>query len=531
MDIVKNFQKIAFLLLIILIFNGSICKGPTEVVNHNPEIQNLIVSKKEVNFKEKITLLAVLYDEDGDSLSTDWYSKKGFFSYVSLDSAVWNAPDSSGIAVIYLKVKDNRGGSCLDSVSITINNRVPVITSVTATPKNVIVGNDVLLECSASDPDGGPLTYLWSCETGSFSTPDENTTLWTAPLNPTSAEIIITVTDVEGGVAKDTVVINVFLELGSLWVTDTFNHEIVKISPEGNELFRLSGYSLPVSLDINLNDRTVIVVDKDANRAVKISPTGDVLKEILNLESPNYVSVYSFTGEFWITQEGDSNQVVKFSSDGEKILTRVSGFKNPRGISVDQTTGDVWIADTGNDRIVKLYYNIPENYNIEKKYPPDSIFYEIYTGFKNPGHLSVNPSTGNCWVSDKSNNRVVRIKKDGTEMLEITGFSSPEGIAVNKKDGSCWVANKGANEVIKLFSNLSQEISGYNIVEKQGFHQSIKDFIQPQAVTINTNDSIVWFSEEYRIVKVEDKGNNPPVILGTFSGFNSPKSLKVNPGE
>jgi len=119
-------------------------------------------------------------------------------------------------------------------------------------------------------------------------------------------------------------------------------------------------------------------------------------------------------------------------------------------------------------------------------------------------------------------------------MLEITGFLSPAGIAVNKNDGSCWVANKGDNEVIKLFSNLSQEISGYNIKEKQGFHHVITGYLKPQAITINTENTtmaIVWFSEEIKIVKIRDEGMKIPVIMGDFTGFNSPRALVVNPGE
>jgi len=519
------------LLLLLLLFNGSVCKSPTKVVNHNPEIQNLIASKRVVEFNEQVSFVAVLFDEDGDSLSTDWMSYGGFFSFTSLDSAIWNAPDTAGISVIYLKVKDNRGGTTVDSVAIAIQNQLPLISSLTATPENVIVGNPIQLQCVASDPDGDQISYQWSCETGTFSNANNAETNWTAPLNPVKAEIIISVTDLDGGVAVDTVFVNVFLELGSVWVADTFNKQIVKLSPEGNELFRLGNVDLPVDIGLNVNDRTVVVIDKDGNKAVQYSPTGNILKEILNLNSPNSVAVYSFTGEFWITQEGDSNQVVKFSAKGDKVLSRISGFKNPRGISVNQTTGDIWIADTGNNRIIKLDSNVPNVYNISKTYPQDSIFYELYTGFKNPTYLSVNSKTGNCWISDKDNNRVVRIKNDGSEVLEITGFSSPAGIAVNKKDGSCWIANKGDNKVIKMFPDLTQEVSGYNINEKQGFHHVLSDFIQPHAISINTDASIVWFSDEFRIVKVKDEGTKAPVILGRFPGFNSPRSLIVNPGE
>jgi len=531
---VRRIFKLILSGLLLALFSGSICKSPTEVVNHNPEIQNLIISKKVVNYNEKVSLLAVIFDEDGDTLSTDWSASTGFFSFTSLDSAVWNAPNTSGTAMIYVKVKDKRNGVAEDSTSVITNNRLPVISSVSASPENVIVGNIVDLECEASDPDGGQVTYQWTCNSGVFSNPDEPTTQWTSPLNPMLAEIILTVTDQDNGVRKDTVDVNVFIELGSVWITDTFNKEIVKLSPEGRELFRIGGFDLPVGLDINLNDRTVVAVDKDGDKAVRISPEGNILKTVSNLNSPNSVSVYSFTGDFWLTQEGDSSQVVALSSDGSRFLKKISGFKNPRGVSINQTTGDIWIADTGNNRVVKLDNNVPKNYNINKTYPPDSIFFEIYTGFKNPTHLSVNSRSGNCWVSDKDNNRVVRILYDGSEMLEITGFLSPAGIAVNKNDGSCWVANKGDNEVIKLFSNLSQEISGYNIKEKQGFHHVITGYLKPQAITINTENTtmaIVWFSEEIKIVKIRDEGMKIPVIMGDFTGFNSPRALVVNPGE
>lgn len=45
-------------------------------------------------------------------------------------------------------------------------NRPPIITAMTASPPEVLVGNTSVVAVTATDPDNDPLTYSWSASTG-----------------------------------------------------------------------------------------------------------------------------------------------------------------------------------------------------------------------------------------------------------------------------------------------------------------------------------------------------------------------------
>jgi peptidoglycan-associated lipoprotein len=61
----------------------------------------------------------------------------------------------------------------------------------------------------AQDPDGDPLTYRWSANTGSFTSPTNRQTPWTAPNTPGTVPVTVTVTDSRGANATASVNIQV----------------------------------------------------------------------------------------------------------------------------------------------------------------------------------------------------------------------------------------------------------------------------------------------------------------------------------
>ena len=61
----------------------------------------------------------------------------------------------------------------------------------------------------AQDPDGDPLTYRWSAPSGSFASPTDRQTVWTAPNQEGAVPVTVTVNDGRGGTASDTVTIQV----------------------------------------------------------------------------------------------------------------------------------------------------------------------------------------------------------------------------------------------------------------------------------------------------------------------------------
>ena len=227
----KKNNKIFAVLLIFGLF-GFMCKkstGPEQ--NSPPVITNIIPSKTHVNFSDSVSVQVVAYDSDGDSLKFEWSSSCGYIYNIDQPTAKWIAPDTSSIANITVRVSDGQGGRAVDSTHIFVNNQKPVISEFYVQKTNVLLGNSIKLFCDAYDPDGDDITITWSATGGSFSESEGDSTRWTAPNENETVTISVTVMDEHNSKTVRQAEINVYQELGSLWICDTFNNAIVKLSP------------------------------------------------------------------------------------------------------------------------------------------------------------------------------------------------------------------------------------------------------------------------------------------------------------
>ena len=87
-------------------------------------------------------------------------------------------------------------------------NRPPTVKA-RCNPCTVEVGKSSTITADASDPDGDPLTYKWTCPAGTIAQPSNRETLWTAPGQEGPVPCTVTVTDGKGGTVSDTVTIQV----------------------------------------------------------------------------------------------------------------------------------------------------------------------------------------------------------------------------------------------------------------------------------------------------------------------------------
>ena len=55
--------------------------------------------------------------------------------------------------------------------------------------------------------------------------------------------------------------INVFKELGSVWISDKFNDQIVKLASNGTQLFRIFGLKQLRGMAVDNADRTLWIAD------------------------------------------------------------------------------------------------------------------------------------------------------------------------------------------------------------------------------------------------------------------------------
>jgi tripartite motif-containing protein 71 len=132
----------------------------------------------------------------------------------------------------------------------------------------------------------------------------------------------------------------------------------------------------------------------------------------------------------------------------------VGAFNYIEGVSV-APNGVVWVADTDNNRIVS--------------YNPTGAHYTAFgtrgssAVIGSPAQLvdpeGVVASSGDFYVADTGNNRVVEVDMNGNLVAVFkTGLNDPEGIALGP-DGTVWVANTAADQIVQLSANLSSELT------------------------------------------------------------------------
>ena len=151
-------------------------------------------------------------------------------------------------------------------------------------------------------------------------------------------------------------------------------------------------------------------------------------------------------GNVWVTDavgfgaapEGRGHEILKFSPDGELLMTLgkkgVAGdgpdtFRQPSDVLV-APNGDIFVADGhgagGNNRIVKL--------------SSDGTFIKAWgsTGaengeFRDPHALAMD-SQGRLFVGDRGNSRIQIFDQDGNHIATWTQFGRPSGLFIDEND-------------------------------------------------------------------------------------------------
>jgi len=190
------------------------------VPNQPPVINTLTVSPEDVGPGGTATVTCSASDPDGDPLTYEWTASDGTITGWGA-SVTWTAPSPAGTYTITCVVRDGRGGTATQSVPVSVSvvpNHPPVINSLTVSPQNVGPGDTATVTCSASDPDGDPLTYEWTASDGTITGSDASVT-WTAPPATGTYVVTCTVDDGRGGTATQSVPVGVMIQAPDLRVS------------------------------------------------------------------------------------------------------------------------------------------------------------------------------------------------------------------------------------------------------------------------------------------------------------------------
>jgi tripartite motif-containing protein 71 len=250
---------------------------------------------------------------------------------------------------------------------------------------------------------------------------------------------------------------------GNLYVADSFNSRIQRISPSGQVMvwgkfgFARGQYALPEGLAIGPNGLLYVADTHNGRIQVLASTTGKV-KTMWGkyatvptvLGQPGGLAVDP-NGNVWVT-DGANDRIQVRNPNGHVaavlgyhgVVTNaqrgLGQFFYPQGIAIDKQ-GEAYVADSDNSRIQEL---APRG--------PIGEFGSLGSGegqFQIPWAVALD-SAGNIYVTDAISDRVQKFSPSGKVIWSVGSsgtapgqFSFPDGIAVDQA-GNVYVANRGS---------------------------------------------------------------------------------------
>ena len=464
-----------------------------------------------VNAGETLILQAEVVDDSPlDSLTTEWKASGGTFTAKDSLRAEWVSPSLPGAFWIYFTATDQDGLSGTDSLQVHVANRPPTILSLDPDSAAVVLGNLLKFRCTAIDSDGHALQYDWLVSGGQIVQASGDSMQWRAPESPGKVGITVIVRDTYAAETRDTARVVVYREGGTVWIADTGNRQVVKVSAEGGILLRKGGFLTPDAIAIDPVRRQVWVADVGRDELYLLDLRGALLATLSDLGGPTDVAVNTITGSAWVV-ESDSNRVREIAQDGTTILRQVVGFKAPQAVAINPKAGDLYIADTGNHRVVYLHRAVPDSYHVEQ----DSSHHLIYSGFTTPVEIEYDFSNHVIWVADPFDGKVFWFADTASVRSALSGLRTPRAVAVDPFRSLTWIANTGKGEILRWqYGKVTRIVGG---------------FLLPQALAVDPVSGVVWIAdtENDRIVKIDSRGNKEIEIYG----FSSPRAVAVNSGQ
>jgi len=218
---------IAIVAVVVVLF--VVDSGPP---NQAPTISSLVPASTSVAPGGNTMITCTATDPDGDPLTYYWSASGGDVTG-SGSSATWTAPAAPGTYSVQVTAEDGRGGSATRDISFTTQaapvNSPPSITSVTPGSATVPPGGSTSVTCTATDPDGDPLTYGWQASLGTISGTGSSIT-WQAPMTQGIYSIQCDVEDGRGGNAHK----STNVEVAVVVTTGSIN---IQSTPAGAKIF------------------------------------------------------------------------------------------------------------------------------------------------------------------------------------------------------------------------------------------------------------------------------------------------------
>jgi sugar lactone lactonase YvrE len=277
----------------------------------------------------------------------------------------------------------------------------------------------------------------------------------------------------------------------NLYITETGNHTIRKITPDGVVTTIAGGVS-------GFNNATGTAAKFKSPRGIAVDISGNLL--------------VSDTGNHVIRKITSGGEVTTFAGIPGSLgyldgLVATAKFTSPLAITVD-SLGNVFIADTNNDVIRKITPS------------PAATVSSLSTGISSPSGLAMK-GAHTIYISDTQNSLIHKFNTT-TGQVELFGqagaqFDIPMGVAVDST-GNVYVVDQNNNVIRKItpegvITTIAGEVGTQGATDGNGPDAR---FMYPHGIAIDSLDNIYvtdWFNNTIRkIIWIPDPAAFAPTI-------------------
>jgi hypothetical protein len=415
------------------------------------------------------TLTAVVTDQDtADIISVTWDISEGNPYAATGLSIEYTAPGFETVDTIRVEANDQNGGIVTETIIMFVTNGSPQIESYTVNQAAVLLGNEVTLTVTASDPESLPLTYHFSSSgnVGIFVNhePEDSIAIWEAPFNPDLAEeydLYVTVSDSLGKSTSDTLSVIVYSEHGTMWVVDSGLKSVRKYDEDGNYILSAEeSFDYPVAIANNHPDWFGCwVADNGLGKIVEIDEDGSTIQTYDNLSNITDIDYHENTGTICALSRANKTLTLIIGTEVKTIY----GFQSPNSIVVNQISDEVLVSDYGHQQIIAIDL-LPED-----GVYPDTVSSEHYLDQLNgvlngPVAIAITNYTNQTdgvmiLVADYLMDRIERIKYTFGYNYEspITGITKPVALATTA-NYTWYIEDDGAVGYFDTFDASSPNI-------------------------------------------------------------------------
>lgn len=258
---------------------------------------------------------------------------------------------------------------------------------------------------------------------------------------------------------------------GSLFIADTRNHRILKLSPDGEQVDSF-GQPGTADMDLGLNepwgldvapDGSIYIADTWNHRILHVGAGGEQIgsygelgqaETLLAFWGPRDVAVHP-DGRVFVSDTGNK-RIVILSADGEPLGSIGSGgtgpgqLDEPVGLAFD-SEGRLFVADTWNQRI-QVFQDDGDGYNAVREWPVDGWYGQ---SLDNKPYLDVSDAGMVC-TSDPEGFRILCFDEEGEYLLGwgssgagAQQFGLPSGISF-LEGNQAWVADARNGRVMRF---------------------------------------------------------------------------------